>query len=87
MMDRCDDTTPAPCKNASDAAHAWADSLVLHPAPAGFSLEDAECWAMIRAIKECGGNLRATARMLQVGKTTLYRKLHIYSLRTRGGTD
>lgn len=76
-----------PCPIARATAQAWANSLILPPLPAGPSLEDAELWTIIRAIKECGGNLRAVARTLQIGKTTIYRKLHIYGLRAREGTD
>ncbi len=81
---------PAPndsthCTSIRESAQIWADNLILAALPAGLSLEDAERWAIIRAIKENRGNLRATARALQVGKTTLYRKLHIYGLRAREG--
>lgn len=76
-------TTPRKTQtmNASrESFQIWADSLILPPRPAGPSLEDAERWAIIRAVKEHRGNLRAAARTLQIGKTTLYRKVHNYNL-------
>lgn len=59
----------------------WAELLQLTEKPEGFRIEDAERWALIRAIKLKQGNLRAAALLLNIGKTTLYRKLHTYGIR------
>jgi len=44
------------------------------------SLAAAERDAILRALRQARGNKRLTARLLQVGKTTLYRKLARYGI-------
>jgi two-component system response regulator HydG len=41
-------------------------------------LEELERRAILRALRETGGDKLAAARMLGIGKTTLYRKLKLY---------
>ena len=41
-------------------------------------LEELERRAILRALREAGGDKLAAARMLGIGKTTLYRKLKQY---------
>jgi two-component system response regulator HydG len=41
-------------------------------------LEELERRAILRALRESGGDKLAAARMLGIGKTTLYRKLKEY---------
>jgi DNA-binding NtrC family response regulator len=42
------------------------------------NLEDLERLAIEQALRDCGGNKLAAAKRLQVGRTTLYRKLEEY---------
>ncbi|MCT4634506.1 MAG: sigma 54-interacting transcriptional regulator [Firmicutes bacterium] len=44
------------------------------------SLDDIERSAIIRTIKHCQGNLVKTAKVLGIGRTTLYRKLQKYNI-------
>ena len=41
-------------------------------------LEELERRAILRALREAGGDKLAAARLLGIGKTTLYRKLKQY---------
>ena len=43
------------------------------------SLRETERRAILRAVRETGGDKLAAARLLQIGKTTLYRKLKVYA--------
>ena len=47
-------------------------------------LDELERRAIIRTLRETGGDKLATARMLGIGKTTLYRKLKQYHLSPTG---
>ncbi|MGS0757757.1 helix-turn-helix domain-containing protein, partial [Roseateles sp. GG27B] len=44
------------------------------------SLEEAERMAIMRAVKNCQGNLAQAARALGVSRSTLYRKVGRYNL-------
>ena len=63
-----------------------AEDLVFHPAhpdsphtpPRPVSLEEQEAEAIARAIRMSQGNLSKAARILGIGRTTLYRKLNRY---------
>ena len=46
-------------------------------------LEELERRAILRALREAGGDKLAAARMLGIGKTTLYRKLKQYESQTQ----
>ena len=41
-------------------------------------LEELERRTILRALREAGGDKLAAARLLGIGKTTLYRKLKLY---------
>lgn len=45
-----------------------------------FTLAHAERAAVERALKEAGGNKQKTAKLLNVSRSTLYRKLELYRL-------
>ena len=47
-------------------------------------LEELERRAIVRALRETGGDKLAAARLLGIGKTTLYRKLKLYQTATAG---
>jgi DNA-binding NtrC family response regulator len=46
-------------------------------------LEELERRAILRALREAGGDKVAAARLLRIGKTTLYRKLKQYESQSR----
>ncbi len=48
-------------------------------------LDEMERRAIMRALRESGGDKIAAARVLRIGKTTLYRKLKRYELKDTGG--
>jgi two-component system response regulator HydG len=48
------------------------------------SLEELERRAILRALRETSGDKLAAARLLGIGKTTLYRKLKQYEAPPRG---
>ncbi|MCZ6785341.1 MAG: helix-turn-helix domain-containing protein [Proteobacteria bacterium] len=48
------------------------------------SLESYERHALERALRESGGDARAAARRLGIGRSTFYRKLAKHSVRVRG---
>jgi transcriptional regulator with PAS, ATPase and Fis domain len=48
-------------------------------APAGLSMESAGLAALQRALSHTNGNLKAAAKLLGIGRTTLYRKLKGYA--------
>jgi DNA-binding NtrC family response regulator len=48
-------------------------------------LEELERRAIVRALRETSGDKLAAARLLGIGKTTLYRKLKLYQTATAGG--
>jgi two-component system response regulator HydG len=48
-------------------------------------LEELERRAIVRALRETGGDKLAAARLLRIGKTTLYRKLKLYHTASAGG--
>jgi DNA-binding NtrC family response regulator len=50
-------------------------------------LEEMERRAILRALREAGGDKLAAARLLGIGKTTLYRKLKQYELRGSGNAE
>ena len=50
-------------------------------------LEELERRAIIRALRESGGDKLAAARLLGIGKTTLYRKLKEYEARSQAQTS
>ena len=50
-------------------------------------MEELERRAIFRAIREAGGDKLAAARMLKIGKTTLYRKLREYEKSGKTGQD
>ena len=51
------------------------------------SLADAEKVCVVRAMEYCGHNVLAAAKMLDIGKTTMYRKLRLYKLYGRNGDE
>ncbi len=53
------------------------------PAPIPLSLARYECAALERALAEADGDARAAARLLGIGRSTLYRKLGRHGLRAR----
>jgi two-component system response regulator HydG len=65
------------------------------PAPAGsaalndveLSLEAYECSALQRALRESGGDAKAAARSLGIGRSTFYRKLAKHDSFRRGGRE
>jgi len=50
------------------------------PRPAAGSLREAERDLLERTLRDSGGNASLTARRLGIGRTTLYRKLHLHGL-------
>jgi len=50
-------------------------------------LEELERRAILRALREAGGDKLAAARLLGIGKTTLYRKLKQYDAQAQAGTS
>ena len=46
-----------------------------------YTLKAAEKQAILRALRRTRGNIRASAELLQCGKTTLYRKIGFYKLK------
>jgi two-component system response regulator HydG len=46
-------------------------------------LDELERRAILRALREAGGDKLAAARMLGIGKTTLYRKLKQYDAQSQ----
>lgn len=50
--------------------------------PANTTLAEIEREAIIQALQHCGGNRQITARMLDIGAATLYRKLKEYHIAT-----
>jgi transcriptional regulator of acetoin/glycerol metabolism len=44
------------------------------------TLDDAEHQAISRALQQCGGSMTAAARMLEISRSTLYRKMGRYGL-------
>ena len=50
-------------------------------------LEELERRAILRALREAGGDKLSAARMLGIGKTTLYRKLKQYETRTHSANS
>ena len=48
------------------------------------ALEELERRAIVRALRETGGDKLAAARLLGIGKTTLYRKLKTYQTAAAG---
>jgi len=50
--------------------------------PANTTLAEIEREAIIQALQHCGGNRQTTARMLDIGAATLYRKLKEYHIAT-----
>jgi DNA-binding NtrC family response regulator len=65
---------PTNLQNASGDALPDTDEVV--------PLEELERRAIVRALRETGGDKLAAARLLGIGKTTLYRKLKIYHTAT-----
>jgi two-component system response regulator HydG len=61
---------PTNLQHASGEAMPDTDELV--------PLEELERRAIMRALRETGGDKLAAARLLGIGKTTLYRKLKMY---------
>jgi DNA-binding NtrC family response regulator len=55
------------------------DEVAPHSPEQQFSLAAAERAAVDRAMRHARGNKRRAARLLQIGKTTLYRKLRRYA--------
>ncbi len=52
------------------------------PVGEAMSMQSAEKTTIISAIKECHGNLVQVAKLLQISRSTLYRKLKDYDIRT-----
>jgi len=50
------------------------------PDTKGMTLKDIEKAAIIQAIKECSGSLSTAASKLDIGRSTLYRKLKEYEI-------
>ncbi len=50
-------------------------------------LEELERRAILRALREAGGNKLAAARLLGIGKTTLYRKLKLYDAQAQASSS
>jgi DNA-binding NtrC family response regulator len=48
------------------------------PFQVGTALEDLEKAAILQTLAACGGDKQKTARLLRIGRKTLYRKLHRY---------
>lgn len=61
----------------------WADSLELTSAPVGFTMEAAEIWAIIRALKATDGMLNDAALLLSIGRSTLRRRIDWYGMRRK----
>ena len=48
-------------------------------------IEHAETWQIARALKNCGGNRSAAARVLGIGRRTLYAKMEKLGITARWG--
>lgn len=48
------------------------------PFQVGTTMEDLEKAAILQTLEACGGDKQKTARLLRIGRKTLYRKLHRY---------
>lgn len=55
-------------------------------APQSMTLRELEKWAILASMQRTGNNLMAVCRELDVGRTTLYRKLRNYGWRRPGST-
>lgn len=53
---------------------------VLSAQGTALSLRDMECEAIKTALKKCGGNVSQAAKLLQIGRNTLYRKMADYRI-------
>ncbi len=67
-------------KHSLASKREWARNLELPDQPVGFTLDDAEKWAIVRAIKRTDGVVQDAALLLHIGRGTLYRKLDAYDL-------
>ncbi|KWX88834.1 hypothetical protein AMQ83_04305, partial [Paenibacillus riograndensis] len=48
---------------------------------AGKKMEQIEMESICSALKTCGGNVVTAAKMLGIGKSTMYRKIAVYGIR------
>jgi DNA-binding NtrC family response regulator len=65
----------------------YGNSEVLPPSEDVLQLEEVERRTILRALRETGGDKMAAARLLGIGKTTLYRKLKQYGALTPEKAD
>src|SRR6202042_3804934 len=78
-------------ENAIERAIALGSGPILHPGDLPtkpqndelLPLDELERRAILRALREAGGDKLAAARMLGIGKTTLYRKLKQYDAQSQ----
>lgn len=67
-----DTALPRPAAASSAAGHAPVAFGI------GTSLDELEKSAILQTLEACGGDKQKTARLLRIGRKTLYRKLHRY---------
>jgi len=56
-------------------------ALPADDAEAAISLAEAEHRHIVRMLRRCGGNIREAARILDISRTTLYKKIRDYGIK------
>jgi len=56
-------------------------ALPADDAEAAISLAEAEHRHIARMLRRCGGNIREAARILDISRTTLYKKIRDYGIK------
>jgi DNA-binding NtrC family response regulator len=72
-------SSPAPDLSEVLEEHAFAE-FVVAPKVTMFSISDSEKLAIVRAVAATQGDRTKAARLLQIGRTTLYRKMKQYGI-------
>ena len=67
------------------------ESALVKPLPSGhrpvFSLEEIEAYTIEKVLSLCKGNASKAARLLRIGRATLYRKIERLGLQTKSDKD
>ncbi len=76
------EASPQPKKEQQSLQDPVSLSAVMSSSYPPMNLEELERWAIQMALKKTGGNLSAAVKRLGIGRTTLYRKIKQYNLKT-----